>query len=149
MADWKSSMSRFAQTAVSKSKEMAETTRVNVEISNVQQKIREVQMNLGRHVLENPALMPAPDETAADLIRQAQEANEKLTALQQTLLDLRNVNICPNCGAEVSRTSKFCGKCGAPMERKVLEDTPTPVCPHCGAPIEEGATFCGNCGEKL
>lgn len=27
--------------------------------------------------------------------------------------DLKNVSICPGCGAEVPRTSKFCGKCGA------------------------------------
>ena len=152
MADWKSSMSRFAQNAMTKSKEMAEITRVNMEITTAEQKIKELQQNLGKYLLDNPQLIPQPDEAVAGLIDQAQHLQASLQELQQTLLDLRNVNICPKCGAEVSRTSQFCGKCGTPIERKVLASAgaaAAKVCPACGEPVEEGALFCGSCGEKL
>ena len=59
MAGWKESVGRFAQSAVSKSKEMAEITRLNMEISNQEQRLRELQGKLGQFVCEHPELVPA------------------------------------------------------------------------------------------
>ena len=150
MADWKSSVSRFAQSAVSKSKEVAEITRINVEISNIEQKIKKIHQELGAYITAHPELIQAGDETTTDLLKKVAEYGSELSKQQQVLMDIRNVNICDACGAEVSRTSKFCGKCGAPMDRSVLE-TPevTNTCPDCGSPLEEGMLFCANCGKKL
>lgn len=150
MAEWKASVSRFAQNAVSKSKEVAEITRINMEISNIEQKIKKAQRELGAYVLEHPEVVNVQDETISALLAEAAEGGEELAKQKQTLMDVRNVNICDSCGAEVSRTSKFCGKCGAPMDRSVLETSEaTNTCPDCGAPLEEGMAFCANCGKKL
>jgi class 3 adenylate cyclase/tetratricopeptide (TPR) repeat protein len=47
---------------------------------------------------------------------------------------------CPKCQAENPDTQKFCGQCGAKLEK---------VCPNCGEgnPPEYG--FCGECGHNL
>lgn len=150
MADWKSSISRFAQNAAAKSKEMAETTRVNMEISNIEQKVKASTLELGAYVAEHPELIGTPDETVTALFEAISAGKAQMEKLQQTLLDLRNINICSVCGTEVSRDSKFCGKCGAPMDRSVME-TPaaTRTCPGCGQPVEDGMAFCANCGTKL
>lgn len=150
MADWKSSISRIAQNAMTKSKEMAETTRINVEISNAEQKLRTLQQSLGQHLIENPQLLSGEDETSIDLIQQAKDVQASIEALKEALMELRNINICPECGAEVNRSSKFCGKCGAQMERKALERADEPkTCPACGEPIDDDMVFCGSCGNKL
>ena len=57
MASWKESMNRMAQSAVAKSKEMAEITRLNLDINNCEQRIREVYITMGQYVLENEHLM--------------------------------------------------------------------------------------------
>ncbi len=146
MANWKDTVSRAAQTAKTKTKEVAEVTRLNVEISSLEQKIRDAGQRLGDYLLANPGLLGGcGDETVAEIFRQVEELKQQIEADRQAVRDARNVNVCPNCGAEVSRTSRFCDRCGAPLEQ-VRTD---PVCPQCGAPVEPDAAFCGNCGAKL
>ena len=47
---------------------------------------------------------------------------------------------CPKCGTENSAGRKFCGECGAGLER---------ACPACGSAVEAGTKFCGECGASL
>ena len=150
MAGWKESVGRFAQNAVSKSKEMAEITRLNMEISNQEQRLRELYGQLGQYLVENSDLVPADRQDAQALLQEVAQVKAGIEASKATLLEVRNVNICPGCGAEVSRSSKFCPSCGAQMDRSVMERlNQAPVCPSCGAELEPGAAFCGNCGAKL
>ena len=44
---------------------------------------------------------------------------------------------CTACGAANRAGRRFCGQCGATLER---------LCPSCGAPNDEGERFCGECG---
>ncbi len=150
MASWKENMSRLAQNAMMKSKEMAETTRLNVELSNTEQKIREIYCQLGEYLMQHRELLPMADETVQSLHASLLESQEKLEKVKQTLLDIKNTNICPGCGAEVSRSSKFCDRCGTAIDRSSLESAEKgPVCPQCGSPVEASALFCENCGAKL
>ena len=47
---------------------------------------------------------------------------------------------CPKCGTENSAGRKFCGECGAGLER---------ACSACGSAVEAGTKFCGECGASL
>lgn len=151
MASWGEKMGRMAQNAVAKSKEMAEITRLNVEISNLEQSLRDNYIQLGQYVLSHPDLIAAEDETVVQIRQSVTDLQAKVEQDRQTICDLRNVNICSNCGAEVSRSSKFCDKCGTAMDRPVLTNRQEEnhVCPSCGAEVENGAAFCGSCGAKL
>lgn len=75
--------------------------------------------------------------------------------------------VCPVCGERVKANSKFCNRCGAPIETAAIENPPvsTPhtaaspaatisrpasnVCPFCGGELRPGAVFCGHCGKSL
>ncbi len=48
--------------------------------------------------------------------------------------------LCPACGSPVPAGQKFCGECGAKMEKK---------CPNCGTAWDPSQKFCGECGTKL
>ncbi len=145
MANWRDNFSKMTQSAITKSKEMAEVTRLNMEISTQTQKVKELYAQAGERVLENGLAMDDP--TIADLASQLATLKQNIQANQEKLNDVKNINICPNCGAEVARTSKFCDKCGTEMVRVSLE-APATVCKACGKPIEKGAMFCGACGAK-
>ena len=47
---------------------------------------------------------------------------------------------CPNCGAEIADTSKFCKKCGEKIEN------PIKICPKCQTKVSNDSTFCDSCG---
>jgi len=47
---------------------------------------------------------------------------------------------CPECQFESPDTQKFCGQCGAKLEK---------ACPHCGEGNPPEYRFCGECGQKL
>lgn len=54
--------------------------------------------------------------------------------------------ICPNCGAHVPATSKFCPECGKSL---TPPSAATIKCPNCGRMIPAGSKFCPECGTKI
>lgn len=147
---WGDKLNQMTKSTISKSKEIAETTRLNMKISNYEQKIKELATQIGMSVVKRHLL--AEDEEVAELAAQIEKLQQSIEQDRSTIQAIRNINICSNCGAEVSRTSKFCDKCGSLMDRKVLEtsmDSAMPTCPACGEKVEPGTLFCCNCGTKL
>ena len=53
--------------------------------------------------------------------------------------------ICPKCGYQVPRSSKFCQNCG----NELSMPTTNLKCKKCGTVIPIGSKFCPNCGEKF
>ncbi len=145
MANWKDSIGKVTQSAISKSKEVAEITRLNMEISTLTQKVKDLYSQAGERVLE--AGLAADDPVIADLASQLATLKQSIQMNRDKLNEVKNVNICPNCGAEISRTSRFCDKCGTEII-KAPQEPPMGVCKVCGSPIEKDALFCGNCGAK-
>lgn len=147
MAGWGDKFSRMTQSAVSKSKELAEITKLNLNISNSEEEIKAVHRNIGAYVAEHQLLRE--DEYICGQLEKAEELKNLIEENKKKIQDIRNINICPVCKAEVSRSSKFCDKCGAPMDRSMINpDKPVRLCPECGTEIPEDAAFCGNCGAK-
>lgn len=145
MANWGEKLNKMTQSAITKSKEMAEVTRLNMEIGNLKQNLKDLYTKTGEYVLTNG--VAAEDETIAEYIAQMNTIQQNIEADEEKIKEVKNINICANCGAEVSRTSKFCDKCGTEMVRVSLEPEVI-VCKNCGNPIEKDALFCGNCGAK-
>ena len=53
--------------------------------------------------------------------------------------------LCPKCGYQVPRSSKFCQNCG----NELSMPTTNLKCKKCGTVIPAGSKFCPNCGEKV
>lgn len=51
---------------------------------------------------------------------------------------------CPQCGASVAATEKYCPKCTADLSLRVPDE-----CPNCESEIAPGEKFCPNCGMQL
>lgn len=56
---------------------------------------------------------------------------------------------CPQCGAPIKDTAKFCMKCGCNLAQYEAAHAGGIFCPECGARLEEGALFCPECGFRL
>ena len=118
MANWSEKFNKITQTAISKSKEVTEITRLNVEKMSLNQELKEVTFKIGEYVLENNLLLE--EEVIGQLMEQVNSIKANIEENQKKILELKNAQVCSSCGAEVAKTSKFCDKCGAKlMELKV------------------------------
>lgn len=111
MASWTEKLNQMTQSAISKSKEVAGVTKLNVEIGTLNQNLKSLYTEVGKYVLENGLL--TEDASVAEWASKAAAIKADIEADTEKIKDIKNVSTCPGCGAEVSRTSKFCNKCGA------------------------------------
>ena len=151
MAGWGEKFSKMTQTAVTKSKEVAEITKLTLNNNSLESEITTVSNQIGEYVVANNLL--ADDEIVGQKLTQIAELRAAIAANEAKIREIKNINVCPVCGAEVPTTSNFCDKCGAPMKKEepvVEEAAPVVerVCVKCGTTLESGAVFCPNCGEK-
>jgi len=70
--------------------------------------------------------------------RELEERIKSIPELRQRRIELGTG--CPNCGAKIEPTARFCPDCGYELIK---------VCPNCHQPVKEGQKFCANCGTKL
>lgn len=119
MASWSEKLNQMTQSAISKSKEVAGVTKLNLEISTLNQNIKNVQTEVGAYVLENGLLLD--DASVAEWAAKVASLKAEVEANTEKIHGLKNVSVCPGCGAEVSRNSKFCDKCGTAIVIKVSD----------------------------
>lgn len=123
MASWSEKLNQMTQKTISKSKEVAGVAKLNLEISTLNQNIKNIQNEVGAYVLENGLLME--DASVAEWAAKVASLKEEIETNTEKIHDLKNVSICPGCGAEVAKTSKFCDKCGTAIVIKVSDPVET------------------------
>lgn len=135
-------ISQASQSAVQKTKDMTEIAKINSSISDEEKKINSLYFEIGR---QYTALHKDDSEQAlAGLVNSIKESESRISSLRDQILEIRGVQKCPGCGAEIPAGSAFCSVCGFAVPKP---ETPAGnVCPGCGAPIKEGAAFCSACG---
>lgn len=151
MAGWAEKLSKLTHNAVTKSKYMAEITRINIEISNCESNVKQVLNEIGKYVVDNNLLQDVPE--IQDKVAKVNELKATIAANQATVEALRKANICPNCGASLDADVNFCPKCGAvrnPVPIPGIQPAkPAAVCPKCGTALENNEMFCPNCGTRV
>jgi len=163
MADFfdkvKQNINKGITTASVKSKEMLEVTRLNGQISTIQQQKNSAIEELGNIVytmfLKN-SFDEARQQEKCDSI---QKLDNQIKKLEDEILDVQNkarqslggaiaISKC-SCGADIFEDTKFCGSCGKKAEHKSgSENTPVSLsaCSQCGTEISSGSKFCSKCG---
>jgi uncharacterized membrane protein YvbJ len=141
-------VSQTGQDAIKKTKIMAETSKINSQISAEKRSISENYSQLGEKYFE--LFGENPDENLAVFITAIKEAQLKIEDFEEQINKLRGIECCPSCGAEIKDGALFCTGCGAK-----LEPSPPPaavpsvkVCTNCGSQLADGVLFCSTCGTK-
>lgn len=130
--------------AVHQAKNFTEQVKLRNQISEAQSTITDCYTQIGK---QYAAAHPEDfDEAYAPMMAAIAGANRQIASLQEQLRDLKEVALCPKCGAEVSKDVSYCGACGAempkpaPVEAEVVtDDTPAEEAPVAEAPAEEAA----------
>lgn len=131
---------------MSKVKGVSDITRLNSMVTEEENRIREIYFKIGQtyvalHGQDN-------DPGFADLLNALKASQLKVEKYKQDIMDIKGVQKCEKCGAEVAAGASFCMTCGA----QIPKIQPNPAvnsgrrCKKCGATVAPNARFCTSCG---
>ena len=91
------------------------------------------------------------EEACADMVKNAVELAKQNDELRIKIQDVKGMQRCPRCGAEISKEFAFCNFCGAAIPVNERNEAPADgvQCPKCGAVVEKGMRFCTACGQEI
>ena len=143
-------VSQTSQDAIKKTKIMAETSKLNSQISAEKRLIAESYSKLGEKYC---ALYSAsPDENLAPFVNAVNEAFIRIAEYEEQINKLKGIETCPGCGAEIKEKALFCQSCGTKLPEPQEEQEPPAadqrLCVGCGSMLADGVRFCGVCGAK-
>lgn len=131
---------------VSKVKGVSDITRLNSMVTEEENRIREIYLKIGQTYV---ALHGRDNEAGfADLLNVFRASQLKIEQYKQEIMDIRGVQKCEKCGAEVAAGAAFCMTCGAqiPKIQPNLAVNAGKICKKCGATVGQNARFCTSCG---
>ncbi|MGN0680959.1 MAG: zinc ribbon domain-containing protein [Candidatus Fimisoma sp.] len=134
--------------AMQKAKEMADIAKLNSMISEEETKINNSYYQVGK--LYVTMHLHDHEEEFAGMISSLAKAEEKIKNYRQQIQDIKGVQRCEKCGAEVANGAAFCSSCGATMP-KIQTPVVTDVvkCQNCGTEVKKGMRFCTSCGKPM
>ncbi|NSW89623.1 MAG: zinc-ribbon domain-containing protein [Firmicutes bacterium] len=148
-------VSEAAQAAAKKSTELVEITKLNMNISSEEDKIKKLYIKIGESIY---AKFCSGLQIDPDFINDCEEIKSHLEAikgLKAKIMEIKNIKLCTSCGTEIDRNVMFCPKCGAKQEQGAQaaggqgSSSVSTFCTKCGASVVPGAAFCPSCGNKL
>lgn len=139
-------LTQTSQSAVQKTKDVAETLRLSNLISEKERRCGELYREIGqRWYAQLDGEAPEPFRAFASELKSLEA---ELDRLRESVRQLKGLQVCPACGKEQPYGTAFCNGCG-----EKLPEPPPPAaerrCPACGLPVAPDMLFCTNCGMKM
>ena len=134
--------------ALQKTKEISEVARLNAMISEAEKAISSTYLQIGKLYATIHTQDCEPEFMG--MIGAIVDSDRKIQEYKRRIQDIKGVQRCEKCGAEIPRGVAFCSSCGSPMpvgSPKIPEDCI--VCPACGVMVKKGMRFCTSCGKPI
>lgn len=147
--DFGKKVTDVSQKAVQKTQEISEVSRVNSSISQNENKINNVYYQIGKLFVSIYGNDCKPE--FAGMVATIAELEQQNITYRKQIQDIRGIQHCEKCGAEVFKGVAFCSFCGAAMpkiDKQVASDNCV-KCSDCGAMVKKGMRFCTACGQIL
>jgi len=145
--DLGSKLTKVTQSAMQKASEATDTAKLNMRTSELNKANQALYAQLGEAYYT--AHKDEPEAALSAICAEITKNMGELAQIQQDIQRIRQIKVCPQCGAENPSAAKFCASCSAPLPELAPPKPAGPVCPSCGAAVKEGAAFCTSCGAKL
>lgn len=101
-----------AEAAGRKTGELVETTKLKVEIAELQKEIASLYEGLGRLIYDGKKSGESVDDMVDACIAHLEEQNAYLEELQDRILENKNAVRCAGCGAINDDSFRYCSQCG-------------------------------------
>lgn len=142
------SVTEVSQKTIAKTKELADTSKLNSMISEQEKIITNQYFQIGK--LYVSIHKDDFEDDFAGMIAAIADADAKIKDYKKQIHDIKGVQRCEKCGAEVSNGAAFCSSCGATMPKVQLPISDDYVkCENCGTEVKKGMRFCTSCGKPM
>lgn len=141
-------VSEASQKTIAKTKELVDTSKLNSLISEEERKINNLYLQIGKLYvsLHNEDC----ENDFAEMMSMLADSEAKIIDYQKQIQDIKGVQRCKNCGAEVASGAAFCSVCGATIPKiQVAQPEDFVKCESCGADVKRGMRFCTSCGKAM
>ena len=139
------------QGVVQQTKNFADVTRLNSEVSDMEKKIAQLYTSIGRAYYEQHQEDPAPEHRQE--VEEIGRLFAEIARRQEEIKQIRGIVKCPGCGANVPVQAAFCSACGTKIAPASPAAEPpagdAQLCPVCGAASPKGNRFCIHCGAQF
>lgn len=138
----------FGRKTLQKTQEIAEITKLNSMISDEERRINQFYYQIGKQY----AALHRNDceDVFYTSVMAIAEAETKIAEYKARVQEIKGVQRCEKCGAEVPRDAAYCNACGAAMPRQPQADLGDYIkCTNCGTAVKKGMRFCTNCGTPV
>lgn len=137
-----------SQKTIAKTKELADTSRLNSMISEQEKIITNQYFQIGK--LYVSIHKDNFEDDFSGMIAAIADAEAKIRDYKKQIQDIKGVQRCEKCGAEVPNGAAFCSSCGATMPKiQVSESSDYVKCENCGTDVKKGMRFCTSCGKPM
>lgn len=146
--DLSKKVSDAGQKTIQKTKELSDIARLNSMISEEETKVNNNYYRIGKLYVS----MHASDceNEFAGIITSIRDSESRIAEYKKEIQDIKGVQHCEKCGAEIAKGVAFCSVCGNPMPKMNNVDTSKyERCSACGALVEKGMRFCTSCGTPM
>lgn len=151
MALWDNLSKKASETTAKAAQQMrslSETSRLNGLISDEEKKINSSYYQIGK--LYATMHLSDYEEEFAGMVAAITDAEAKIRDYRKQIQEIKGVQRCENCGAEVPCSAAFCSACGTAMPKvHASESTDYVKCASCGAEVKKGMRFCTSCGTPM
>ncbi|MDR0248876.1 MAG: hypothetical protein LBI44_04370 [Oscillospiraceae bacterium] len=103
---------RTWDSAKTKTGEIWEVTKLNLHISDLQQRITETYQDIGELVYRAHREPNTDTEAVDDLLASIDELNESAQQLRERVAELKQIRYCPGCDKQLNREDEYCRFCG-------------------------------------
>lgn len=145
-------ISDAGQGASQQVKNFAEITRLNSTISDKEKRIAQLFAEIGQAYYEKHKNDSHAE--SYERIAEISNLNAEIQRCREEIKQIKGVEKCPNCGADVPLNAAFCNACGTrvPQTEKTKNAAApgtTNTCPICRKPVAAGNLYCNVCGAKI
>lgn len=118
-------VSDLGEKTLQKTKEISDVARFNTFVADEERKLNSAYCQIGKMYIAKYG--NNCDEEFAALISTVAECTEKIKEYKSQICEIKGVQPCPNCGAEISRGFTFCSACGSQLGSVSTEGTATDI----------------------
>lgn len=102
------------QTAVNKTKDLTEITRLSAKVSDLQRKNDQLYATIGKLYMEHYG--DDPEDMFKGAVASIKENQKRIISYKEDIKQIKGIKKCSSCDADVPSGSQFCPKCGAKVE---------------------------------
>lgn len=133
--------------AVQKTKDMAEISKINSMISDEEKNINNNYYQIGKLFVSLHS--NDCENEFKGMVDSVQQSIKKISEYKEKVNLIKGLVRCEKCGCEVPVNAAFCSSCGAQMPKRVVVDDQKTKCENCGNYVKKGMRFCTFCGSPM